>query len=274
MTITEIKVIVQAFVSRNEIEEAIGILTKNFSGNKKLNDLILQSARFNDIKSQINKGIVVQEDANLVKNQVIMGVLSFVDDMEEDQRLRKAVFVNKPTESLGNDKIPVFLSVGAPHTEAQKKYVEFLKRKLADYDIQLDTLGDSFWSVKNPLSPIQKKMKEVYGCVVLAMERFYSKEGIYKRGGAQEKNAQDEYFSTAWTQIEAAMAYQMELPILILKEERLKGEGMLDGSIHEWLIIRVNPENPYELDDEPIRSFIKSWIQEVKQYKAKRESEY
>lgn len=85
------------------------------------------------------------------------------------------------------EKIPTFLSVGETHNEAQRKYLNTLVAYLSRHGIAAETLGRSFWSIETPLRPVQRKMREVYGAVILAMERFHSKEGVYKEGGASEK---------------------------------------------------------------------------------------
>lgn len=162
------------------------------------------------------------------------------------------------------DKIPTFLSVGEPHNELQRKYLNRLVAHLARRGIAAQTLGRNFWSIENPLIPVQRKMREVHGAVILAMERFHSKQGIYKEGSRREKAVGDQYFATVWTHIEAAMAYQLELPLLILKDERLIAEGMFDPGIHEWMIVRINSEDPDELKRDPIKAFIDSWVEAVR----------
>jgi len=87
---------------------------------------------------------------------------------------------------------------------------------------------------------------------------------VYKEGSVSEKVVGDQYFGTVWTHIEAAMAYQLELPLLILKEEKLVSEGMFDPGIHEWMIVRINPEDPEEIKRNPIKAFIDSWIEAVR----------
>jgi hypothetical protein len=162
------------------------------------------------------------------------------------------------------EKIPTFLSVGETHNEAQRKYLNTLVAYLSRHGIAAETLGRSFWSIETPLRPVQRKMREVYGAVILAMERFHSKEGVYKEGSASEKIVGNHYFATVWTHIEAAMAYQLELPLLILKDEKLVAEGMFDPGIHGWIIVRINPEDPEELKHDPVKAFIDSWIEAVR----------
>lgn len=163
------------------------------------------------------------------------------------------------------DRIPVFLSVGEPHNDEQRAYLAALIAHLRRRGVAAETLGQSFWSVEKPLRPVQRKMREVHGAVVLAMERFRSLEGLYKEGSAAERRAADQRFATVWTHIEGAMAYQLDLPLLILKDDRLVPEGMFDPTIHEWVIIRVNIRKPEEMRSHPLKGYIDSWIEAVRE---------
>jgi len=107
-------------------------------------------------------------------------------------------------------------------------------------------------------------MQEVYGAAILAMERFHSEEGVSKEGSPYERVVDDQYFATVWTHIEAAMAYQLDLPLLILKERKLVDEGMFDPAINEWLIIQIDVEDPDEIRRKPIKAFIDTWIEDVR----------
>ena len=114
------------------------------------------------------------------------------------------------------------------------------------------------------------KMNTVSGCVVLAMERFYVKSGTYKRESAQEITVENEYYSTAWNQLEGGMAYQLNLPLLILKENNLKVEGIFDGQLHEWMIVRIDPKRPADLKEGAVSHLLKAWVDEVQKFKANR----
>jgi hypothetical protein len=171
------------------------------------------------------------------------------------------------------EKISTFLSVGKPHNNMQQNYVDNLVKYLDNKNIIAETLGTTFYPNKSPLIPIQEKMQEVNGAIILAMERFHSKEGIYREGSDEQEKFEDQYFATVWTQIEGAMAYQLGLPLLILKEKKLIAEGMFDPEIHEWKVTNIDSSNPEELFKNPIKSQIDVWIQDVQKYhKSKQKS--
>ncbi|GJM31243.1 MAG: hypothetical protein DHS20C18_02440 [Saprospiraceae bacterium] len=265
MDIISLKKSVTTLIAKNKLDEAIDLLSQNIMDSSEVNEIILQSARFNDVKKQLRDGVIDNSEANQVKNQIRRNILELVSAIEEEVKYKREVF-GKGNEQK-EDYIIAFLSVGTPHHDYQKKYIDALKAHLLEYKIQLETLGSTFWALKNPLVALRKKMESVSGCVIVALERLHVKKGIYKSKSPQEAVVENEYYSTAWNQLEGGMAYQMNLPLLILKEEKLKMEGIFDGQLHEWMIVKINPENPGELKEGPVGALIKAWVDEVSNFK-------
>lgn len=164
------------------------------------------------------------------------------------------------------EKIATFLSIGKPHNSTQKNYRDSLVEYLNSKNIIVETLGESFYSNQSPLIPIQQKMEEVHGAIILAMERFHSKGGIYREGSGKQKSVKDQYFTTVWTQIEGAMAYQLKLPLLILKDKNVFAEGMFDPQIHEWRVTTINSSDSGEVSRSPLKEQIDIWIKDVQAY--------
>jgi hypothetical protein len=156
--------------------------------------------------------------------------------------------------------IPVFFSRGSPFNEIQARFINYFTRKFEQHNLRLET---PMWSSENPLLPVRQKMKEVFGCIVLALERLQSMENTYKKGSPKEEKYSEEYFPTPWIQMEAAMAYQEELPLLIFSEAKLRHEGMIELGVHEFRIFKINPERPEELDEEFFDHLIQSWADKV-----------
>ena len=159
--------------------------------------------------------------------------------------------------------IPVFLSVGEPHNAIQTKYLKTLEKYLHRRSIVVQTIGRTFYSIEAPLIPIKQKLQNVHGAIILGMERFHSKIGIYKENSVSQQTIHNQYFTSVWAHIEAAMAYQLQLPLLILKEEKLVAEGVFDRGIHQWVIIPIHPEDPKEIECEPIIGYLKAWVKAV-----------
>lgn len=263
MNFQELESQIKELIAKDEIEQCIKVLSGYFSKSEKLDSIILQSGRFYSIQKDQSKGTIDYAEFQKVLNQLRENILDFIKSEEENSKYKDQVF---QSDDVGTsiDTIPVFFSLGTPHTETQMAYIEELKTHLLKYQIDLRTLDDDDWNDQDPLVPILNKMEKCFGCLVLAMERFYVNEGILKRGSQQESKVSDQGYATPWSHIEATLAYQLKLPFIILKEESLKKEGMLDDNLFEWRIVKINPASPQELNEYPVKSFIRMWVEEVK----------
>lgn len=75
---------VYKLIENNDIKSAINELKEVLENSPKLTELILQSSRYNDIMSEIRMGTVEFEDANVTKNQIRLGLLSFIEKLQEE----------------------------------------------------------------------------------------------------------------------------------------------------------------------------------------------
>jgi hypothetical protein len=266
MNIQELTTKIRALIAKDEIEKAIKELSAYFKDDNRLDDIILQSGRYHSALKEKGKGTVGFEEVNKILNQLRENILDLLNAEEERHNYKEQVFEADNIQAH-EGLIPVFFSVGSPHKDSQVDYIEKLKAHLLKYQIDLRTLDDDDWDSLDPLKPIKRKMESCQACLVLAMERFHVNNGAVKRGSKQEKVVKDQSYATPWTHIEATMAYQLDMPFIILKENTLQGEGMLDDNLFEWRIVRVDPSKPEELDQYPVKSFLRMWIEEVKKGK-------
>lgn len=74
---------IKSLIAKDQISEAIEELKKILSNSFLLNDVLLHSARWNDLLHQIQRGIISTENAALQKNQIVYGLLTLVETLEE-----------------------------------------------------------------------------------------------------------------------------------------------------------------------------------------------
>ena len=132
------------------------------------------------------------------------------------------------TERMVRAQPSIYLSLTTPHMPAQAEFIHRLEAAIRANGITPRSLGRSDWSFEAPLIPIRSLMSECSGAIVVAMMRTEVTAAIAYPGGDQERSLSDHFLSTVWVQIEAAMAFQLEMPILILREDRVSAEGILD----------------------------------------------
>jgi len=76
---------IRQHIAEDELKEAIRLLQDLLQNSPKLDEAILQSARLSDVSRQIRLGLIDDKQAELTQNQIRMGVLELVDEIEAQQ---------------------------------------------------------------------------------------------------------------------------------------------------------------------------------------------
>ena len=131
-------------------------------------------------------------------------------------------------------KPAVFLSYPSPYEPGQREFVECLRAELDRRCFTPRTLGITDYNMSAPLRAVRSVLLDSHGMIVVAFRRVNIIRGnaIVRHGTAQPRrlNLSGQWFTSPWVHIEAAMAYQEGLPVLILSEAGVFVEGMLDAS--------------------------------------------
>lgn len=268
MDLKQFKDRIMDLLSANEFDLVFELCNKEIiHDSTRYKGIVNLRARHSDLKQAIIAGGTGIEKIQEGKNQLRISIMDFTDLLEETDlangKPAVAAATAPPPPGSGGEEIPVFFSRGTPFNDVQKKYIDYFKTRFEQYGLRLETAE---WSAENALLPVRKKLKEAYGCVVLAIERMHSVESIYKQGSPKESKAVSEFFTTPWVQMESAMAYQEGLPLLIFAEQKIKNEGMIELGTHEFRIFSINPELPEELEEDNFKFLIKSWAERVRQH--------
>jgi hypothetical protein len=70
-------------IAKDDLQTAIDLLHKLLAKSAKLDEVIMQSARYTDITKQIRLGTVNFEEANVTKNKIRFAILDLLRDIEE-----------------------------------------------------------------------------------------------------------------------------------------------------------------------------------------------
>jgi len=73
---------IRAKISQNKVAQALQEMKQLLENSPNLDEVIQQSGRFNDIQQQIRQGVVSHENAALTKNQIRIGLLALLREME------------------------------------------------------------------------------------------------------------------------------------------------------------------------------------------------
>ncbi|WP_395319221.1 hypothetical protein [Fructilactobacillus frigidiflavus] len=149
--------------------------------------------------------------------------------------------------------IKVFLSksnnVNPEYKYPIKLFQDFL---LNEKDIETITLGGNYNTNEIPIKSIKNKMKECYGAIIL--------------GTPQIKKDNGEYMSTPWNQIEGALAYDNDLPILIISTTNPEiNEGLFFTGTLPVHYNAVNLKSSNWFSEQNFASILNDWIRTVRE---------
>jgi len=146
-------------------------------------------------------------------------------------------------------KISIFLSYPKPHQVRQQGFVDELDRYLKGRGFAPRTLGVTDYDMDVPLKAIRRLMLESNGLITIAFRRTFVEAATARKdpdlSHAAEKTLANFWFTSPYCQIEPAMAYQIGLPTLILREKGVLADGLLERGV----VGIYMPE--FSLDDSP-----------------------
>ena len=162
----------------------------------------------------------------------------------------------------------IFLSVGSALTCEQRQFVEAVEDLLRVNDLVPRTVGRTDFTDRQPLKRVAEVMRECSGTLVLALKRIQISQGTELCEPPFAATLADVSLPTVWNQIEAAMAYSMEQPLLAIVESGLRNEGVLEDG-YDWYIkwVDLSPESLAQ--PEFLKTF-DAWKQNLVRYAAER----
>lgn len=161
--------------------------------------------------------------------------------------------------------INVFISHPTPYNKRQESFLSLLVSLLREYDLCPVNLGQNDWNFRSPLQPIREIMNTCKAAIIVGLERNHGYIGYEKEGSKDSKELIHKYTTSPWIQIEAGMAYQANLPLLILKEKKLFPEGILDPNIGEYYVFEFETEKACKNLPPEMKKIIQSWINYVRE---------
>jgi len=113
-------------------------------------------------------------------------------------------------------------------------------------------LGRSDYPTDLPLREVYVLGTHCSGGVVLGFEQFYTEKGVFKRGTAEQNRVDTGVsYPSPWNQLEAGVLFALGLPLLIFRDERIKGgifdPGVTDVFVHRTPSADMTPEKRQEL---------------------------
>ncbi len=132
-------------------------------------------------------------------------------------------------------RISVFLSYPKPCFGHQKQFINRLGAYLEERGFGPRTLGVTDYDMDAPLTAIRRLMLESNGLITVAFRRTYVERGTARLrtdiAELKEDPIDGMWLTTPWSHIEPAMAYQLGIPVLILREKGVLADGILERGV-------------------------------------------
>jgi hypothetical protein len=145
----------------------------------------------------------------------------------------------------------IFLSYPKPSYQIQVAFLERVRAYLDERGFYPLTLGVTDYDSTAPLAGIRRLMIESNGLIAIAFRRTYVAQGAKRHGtdlpGLGVESVDDSWLTTPWSHIEAAMAFQLGLPIVVFKEEGVIADGLLERGVAGLYVPEFDLTKP--LDD-------------------------
>ena len=149
-------------------------------------------------------------------------------------------------------RIPVFVSCPTALSPAQEKAQDLLMEELELLRLEPRALGRSDYPTDLPLREVLVLGTHCSGGLILGFEQFFAKDGVHKRGTSEEITVDNGIaYPTPWNQIEAGILFALGLPLLVFRDERIKGgifdPGVTDVFVHRIPLATITSEKRQEL---------------------------
>lgn len=164
------------------------------------------------------------------------------------------------------DKPKIFISVGSNGSQVQLNATETIFSVITSAGLSPRQMEKNEWSSEQPLRAIRRVIAECHGAVIVAFTRYEFSQGIEKGKDNSTILLGETHFPTVWNQIEAALAYSRDIPLLIICEHGLKDDGLLEGK-YDWKVFWTDFQ-PADLNSERFLGFVQSWKKLVDEHAA------
>jgi hypothetical protein len=157
----------------------------------------------------------------------------------------------------------------------QERFLALLQTLLSSQpDIDTIALGLNVEIDHDPLQSIIRGIESSSGLIAAAFRRTQIAHGdqrIVTPHGIERRPLRDKWLTSSYCHIEVALAFRLGIPLLILQERSVVGEGVLDRAstgkmielidVDEWLTSSV-------LATSPIATRIAEWLETVRAFHA------
>jgi hypothetical protein len=165
-------------------------------------------------------------------------------------------------------RIPIFVSSPTTLNKAQERSRDRIVRELSRLQLEPRALGRSDYPSDFPLREVLVIAKHCSGGIILGFRQFEATAGVWKQGTKEARplvRGSPAYFPTPWNHLEAGILFGLQLPLLIFREEPLRG-GVFDEGVTDVFIHGMPPGNLKGPSLEGFREVLLKWSARVREH--------
>lgn len=157
--------------------------------------------------------------------------------------------------------IDIFISRPTILPEIYESSFQAFERFLDSKSIQPRRLGRSDYSRKPPLLGVIDLIKVCKGAIIIGYPQYKIFGHITKAG--EEEKVFNFLIPTPWNQIEAALAYQSQIPVMVIAQTDISG-GIFDYGVTGEYVLKIDLSKNNWFEEESFQGIFKSWYDDVR----------
>ena len=166
-------------------------------------------------------------------------------------------------------RIPIFVSCPSRLNASQERSRRAILRELERQQLEPRALGRSDYPSDFPLREVYVIAKHCSGGIILGFRQFVAKGGVWNPQSKEQRRENNPvYFPTAWNHLETGILFGLRLPILIFREEPMRG-GVFDEGVTDIFIHSMPPGNIAGFALESFQEVLLKWSARVRDHYSK-----
>jgi hypothetical protein len=165
-------------------------------------------------------------------------------------------------------RIPVFVSCPTNLNNVQDQSRDRILRELGRLQLEPRALGRSDYPSEFPLREVYVIAKHCSGGIILGFQQFTATVGVWKNGTKEQTRlvgGKPVHFPSPWNHLEAGILFGLQLPILIFREESVRG-GVFDQGVTDVFIHGISAGDLKDVKLEAFREVLLKWSAKVREH--------
>jgi hypothetical protein len=165
-------------------------------------------------------------------------------------------------------RIPVFVSCPSKLNNAQNQSRERIVRELGRLQLEPRALGRSDYPSEFPLREVFVIATHCSGGIILGFHQFIATAGVWKKGTKEQTRlgpGKPAHFPSPWNHLEAGILFGLQLPLLIFREEPVRG-GVFDEGVTDVFIHDIPGGDLKDAKLEAFREVLLKWSAKVREH--------